>query len=76
MADNENGKAAAEDMYPSLKALINERNTLMEAVAKLAAFDDEAANNELAALGSYSGFDEPVAVQTAREALEKIGAAA
>jgi hypothetical protein len=61
---------------PTLRELINERNTLMDAIAKIAAFDDERANRRLERHQSYSWFDEPKAVQIAREALDKIGAAA
>lgn len=60
----------------ALRDLINERNALMDAIAKIAAFDDERANRRLERHRRYDWFDEPNAVQVAREALEKIGAAA
>lgn len=44
---------------------------LREALQQIAAFDDEGANLILRKRGDYSGFDEPGAVQTAREALNR-----
>lgn len=46
-----------------------ERERLREALRQIAAFNDEGANVALRKHGSYSGFDEPGAVQVAREAL-------
>lgn len=42
------------------------------ALTEIAAFDDRLASESLARHGSYSSFDEPGAVQTAREALAKV----
>ena len=41
-----------------------------KALNEIACWDDESANRVLEARGSYSAFDEPGAVQTAREALK------
>lgn len=46
-----------------------ERRRLREALTQIAAFGDDGANVILRKTGSYSGFDEPGAVQAAREAL-------
>lgn len=40
------------------------------ALIEIAAYDDKAASDHLAYTGSYSCFDEPGAVETARKALE------
>lgn len=48
-----------------------ETGRLREALRQIAALDDEGANLILRKQGDYSGFDEPGAVQTAREALNR-----
>ena len=45
---------------------------LVNALRKIAAFGDTGANEHLARTGSYALFDEPGAVQIAREALAKM----
>jgi hypothetical protein len=49
--------AAAPDLYAALE--------------RIAAYDDVSANEQLAATGSYSAFDEPGSVRIARAALER-----
>lgn len=58
--------AAARTGWP---AALAEVRRLREALTELAAFDDKGANERFAKSGSYSNFDEPGAVQCAREAL-------
>lgn len=45
------------------------------ALTRIAALDDDGANQHLETTGSYGRFDEPGSVQVAREALQEIGAA-
>ena len=47
------------------------KRDLLAALHKIAAWDDERANAKFERFGQYSGFDEPVAVQIAREAIAK-----
>lgn len=49
--------------------LREENGKMREALAKLAAFDDQYAGDILEYRGDYSSFDEPEAVKVAREAL-------
>lgn len=56
------------DMSKVNKAL----DTAIGALTKIASFDDSGANYRLRNTGSYSLFDEPGAVQKAREALIEI----
>ena len=46
---------------------------LLKALRRIASFHDEGANEHLELTGRYSYFDEPGAVQTAREALKDLG---
>lgn len=59
--------AASRDLVPELLARVVK---LEAALREIAAYDDNLANRHLELRGSYSGFDEPASVQTAREALE------
>lgn len=51
---------------------VNSHDALVEALTKIAAFDDTGANYRLETLGSYAGFDEPGSVKVAREALARL----
>ena len=53
-----------------LARVIEERDRYRRALEEIACYDDKGANERLAARGSYSSFDEPGSVQTARAALE------
>lgn len=63
---------AAIDARSEIRALIEQRDVLVAALTKIAAFDDEAATAYLDATGSYSRFDEPGAVRIARKALKEL----
>ena len=52
-----------------VQAAIGEIDRLEAALQIIAAFEDAEAGKFLAATGSYAGFDEPGAVETARETL-------
>lgn len=52
------------------KMAVEEIERLREALRKIAAYDDAAANAYLRATGSYSTFDEPGSVEMARGVLE------
>lgn len=68
MSDKERWRdaKALRDENAALKA---EVERLREALTEIAAFNDIWANGELFMCGSYSSFDEPHSVQTARAAL-------
>jgi hypothetical protein len=72
----EGRRAFASTDTPEDAALIvravNSHAVLVEALRKLAAFDDIGANRRLADTGSYLSFDEPGAVETARAALAQL----
>jgi len=53
-----------------IAALEAEVSRLREALTVIAGYDDTTASEKLAKFGSYSWFDEPGSVQTARAALE------
>lgn len=55
----------------ALIAVCAENDRLREAFVGIAAFDDEGANLRLKTTGSYALFDEPGAVQVAREILSQ-----
>jgi len=45
---------------------------MLDALIEIAAYDDHGANETLKRTGSYSSFDEPGSVETARKALSSI----
>lgn len=53
-----------------LETLAEDNARLLEALEEIAAFTDTGANERLEKTGSYSSFDEPSAVETARAALK------
>lgn len=59
------------DEFARKKALSDAAPDLLAALTRIAAFDDEYGNARLTATGSYSAFDEPAAVETARAAIAK-----
>ena len=56
-----------------IEALERSVKIALEALMEIAAYGDQGGNARLATTGSYSAFDEPHAVQKAREAIDKIG---
>ncbi|MEI4473218.1 hypothetical protein [Frigidibacter sp. MR17.24] len=62
MADQERAKVAAAEA---------ERDALRAALDEIACWNDSFANDRLTATGSYGGFDEPGAVETARTAIAR-----
>ena len=53
-----------------LSELYERAQLLKNALTEIGAFADDAANDRLANTGSYSSFDEPYSVETARIALK------
>lgn len=60
---------AGRYVHGATVALAIHAPALREALKKIAAYDDEGANQHLERTGSYGRFDEPGAVQVARAAL-------
>lgn len=62
----------SEDGGLALARLLAGAPEMYEALVRIAAYDDIDANARLVRDGSYASFDEPGAVQTAREVLAQI----
>lgn len=60
-----------DEMRQRAEAAAAERDTLREALTKIACYGDTGANNRLEATGSYGMFDEPGSVELARTALNQ-----
>ena len=57
----------------AIRLLLAERRGLVEALTRIAAYDDEGANQNLKLTGGYGSIDEPGSVQIARSALQGKG---
>jgi len=60
-----------QENFERAEASEAEAARLREALEKIAAFDDSAANTHLRVTGSYAGFDDPASVAIARAALPR-----
>lgn len=56
-----------------IEALERSVQIALQALMEIAAYGDARANEHLRATGSYGRFDEPHAVQKARETIDQIG---
>ncbi len=62
----------APDTAAIIIQAVNAYEHMLEALTKVAAFDDKAASDLADITGSYSAFDEPGSVKIARDTLAKI----
>jgi hypothetical protein len=75
-ADLRQARYDLEQCEDANRGLHQEIERLRAALIEIAAFKDQFANKGLRNIGSYAGFDEPISVKIAREALRDVATGA